>query len=72
MNSEYMHYQADINSMDKLKRVVMRLPSHLQEKWAEESSGLIESRIESELSHLTKFGERRAVVANTAFSKLKG
>ncbi|XP_067030756.1 uncharacterized protein [Acropora muricata] len=72
LNSEHMHYQADINSMDTLKRVVMRLPSHLQAKWAEESSGLIESGIEPEFSHLTKFVERRAVVANTAFGKLVG
>ncbi|KAK2551629.1 hypothetical protein P5673_027396 [Acropora cervicornis] len=72
LNSEHMHYQAGINSMDTLKRVVMRLPSHLQAKWAEESSGLIESGIEPEFSHLTKFVERRAVVANTAFGKLVG
>ena len=72
LNSEHMHYQADINSMDTLKRIVMRLPSHLQAKWAEESSGLIESGIEPEFSHLTKFVERRAVVANTAFGKLVG
>ena len=72
LNSEHMHYQADINSMDTLKRVVMCLPSHLQAKWAEESSGLIESGIEPEFFHLTKFVERRAVVANTAFGKLVG
>ena len=72
LNSEHMHYQADIKSMDTLKRVVMRLPSHLQAKWAEESSGLIESGIEPEFSHLTKFVERRAVVANTVFGKLVG
>ena len=62
LNSEHMHYQADINSMDTLMRVVMRLPSHLQAKWAEESSVLIESGIEPEFSHLTKFVERCAVV----------
>ena len=72
LNSEHLHYQADINSMDTLKRVVMRLPSHLQAKWAEESSGLIESGSEPEFSHLAKFVERRAVVANTAFGKLVG
>ena len=70
LNSEHMHYQADINSMDTLKRVVMCLPSHLQAKW--ESSGLIESGIEPEFSHLTKFVEQRVVVANTAFGKLVG
>ncbi|XP_068756155.1 uncharacterized protein [Montipora capricornis] len=41
-------------------------------KWAEESSRLIESGIEPEFSHLTKFVERRAVVANTVFGKLVG
>ena len=57
LNSEQMRYKADINSMDTLKKVVMRLPSQLQAKWAEESSRLIESG---------------AVVANTAFGKLVG
>ena len=70
LNSEHMCYKADINSMGTLKKVVMRLPSQLQGKWAEESSRLIESGIEPEFSHLTEFVERRAVVANTAFGKL--
>ena len=43
LNSDHMHYKADINSMDTLKRVVMRLPPHLQAKWAEESNKLIEA-----------------------------
>ena len=72
LNSEQMRYKADINSMDTLKKVVMRLPSQLQAKWAEESSRLIKSGIEPEFSHLTEFVERRAVVANTAFGKLVG
>lgn len=72
LNSEHMHYKADINSVDTLKRLVMCLPSHLQVKWAEELSGLIESGIAPEFSHLTKFVERRAVVANTAIGKLVG
>ena len=72
LNSEHMHYKADINSMETLRRVVMRLPPHLQAKWAEESSRLIESGMEPEFSHLAEFGERRAVVANTAFGKLVG
>ena len=32
INSDYMHYKADINSMDMLKKIVMRLPPHLQAK----------------------------------------
>ena len=72
LNSKHMRYKADINSMDTLKKVVMRLLSQLQAKWAEESSRLIESGIEPEFSHLTVFVERRAVVVNTAFGKLVG
>ena len=72
LNSDHMHYKADINSMDMLKRIVMRLPPHLQAKWAEESNKLIEAEIEPEFSHLAGFVERRATVANTAFGKLVG
>ena len=72
LNSEHMHYKADINSMDTLRRVVMRLPPHLQAKWDEESIRLIESGMEPEFSHPTEFVERRAVVANTVFGKLVG
>ena len=72
LNSDHMHYKADINSMDTLKRIVMRLPPHLQAKWAEESNKLIEAEREPEFSHLANFVERRATVANTAFGKLVG
>ena len=72
LNSEHMRYKADINSMDTLRKVVRRLPPHIQAKWAEESSKLIEADIEPEFSHLTDFVEKRAAVANTAFGKLVG
>ena len=72
LNSDHMHYKADIDSMDTLKRVVMRLPPHLQAKWAEESNKLIEAEREPEFSHLADLVERRATVANTAFGKLVG
>ena len=72
LNSDHMHYKADINSMDTLKKIVMRLPPHLQAKWAEESNKLIEAEKEPEFSHLADFVERRATVANTAFGKLVG
>ena len=67
-----MRYKADINSMDTLRKVVMHLPPHIQAKWAEESSKLIEADIEPEFSHLTDFVKKRATVANTAFGKLVG
>ena len=70
LNSEHMRNKADINSMDTLKRIIMRLPPHLQAKWAEESNKLIEAETEPEFSHLACFVEKRATVANTAFGKL--
>ena len=72
LNSDHMHYKADINSMDTLKRIVMRLPPHLQAKRAEESNKLIEAEKEPEFSHLASFVEKRATVANAAFGKLVG
>ena len=72
LNSDHMHYKADINSMDMLKRIVMQLPPHLQAKWAEESNKLIEAEREPEFSHLAGFVERRVTVTNTTFGKLKG
>ena len=72
LNSDHMHYKADNNSMDTLKRIVMRLPPYLQAKWAEESNKLIEADRELQFSHLADFVERRATVANTAFDKLVG
>jgi len=50
----------------------MRLPPHLQAKWAEESNKLIEAETEPDFSHLTGFVEKRATVAFTAFGKLVG
>ena len=35
LNSSEMRYEADINSMDGLTNIVMRLPVHMQAKWAE-------------------------------------
>ena len=72
LNSEHMHYKADINSMDTLKMIVMMLPTHLQAIFAEESNKLIEAWIELEVSHLAGFVEKRATVANTTFGKLVG
>ena len=70
LNPDHMHYKADINSMDTLKRIVMILPPHLPAKWAKESNKLIEAEREPECSHLADFVERRATVANTAFVRL--
>jgi hypothetical protein len=42
MNSMQMNYKVGINSLDTLMKVVKRLPSSLQAKWADVSGKLIQ------------------------------
>ena len=72
LNSSGMRYEADINSMDTLTRIVMRPPVHMQAKWAEESGKLLEMGLQPSFLDLTEFLEKRALVANTEFGKLDG
>lgn len=58
--------------MDTLTKEVTQLPSHLQAKWAEESSKMIEAEIASQFSYLADFVEKGATLANKAFVKLAG
>jgi hypothetical protein len=37
LNSTQLNYKADINAMDTLSKIVKKLPSYLQAKWAERS-----------------------------------
>lgn len=51
LNSDHMHYyKADIDSMDTLKRIVMRLLPHLQAKWTEESNKLMDAELEPDFT----------------------
>ena len=72
LNSAELSYQADINSLDTLKKIVMRLPVHMQAKWADESGKILEMGSEPTFSHLADFLEKRALTANTEFGKLEG
>ena len=72
MNSMQMNYKADINSLDTLMKVVKRLPSYLQAKWADVSGKLIQEEKEPEFEHLVDFVEKYAAIANTTFGKLVG
>ena len=72
LNSDQMGYKSDINAMETLKKIVKRLPPHLQAKWADESGKLIESGGDPLFKHLTEFVEKRAACANTEFGKLVG
>ena len=58
--------------MDTLTKIVMRLPVHMQAKWAEESGKLLEMGLRPSFVDLTEFLEKRALVANTEFGKLVG
>ena len=72
LNSIQMKYEADIDSIDTLKKVVKRLPAYLQTKWAETSSKLIKDEKEPRFSYLANFVEDKASVANTTFGRLVG
>ena len=72
LNSAELSYQADINSLDTLKKIVMRVPVHMQAKWADESGKILEMGSEPTFSHLADFLEKRALIANTEFGKLVG
>ncbi|CAB4009643.1 Hypothetical predicted protein [Paramuricea clavata] len=72
LNSTQLNYKADINAMDTLSKIVKKLPSYLQAKWAERSGTLIGCDIEPEFQHLTEFVEKNASTANTIFGKLVG
>ena len=50
----------------------MRLPVHMQAKWAQESGKLLEMDLQPSFVDLTEFLEKRALVANTEFGKLVG
>ena len=72
LNSSEMRYEADINSMDTLTKIAMRLPVHMQQKWAEESGKLLKMGLQPSFVDLTELLEKRALVANTEFGKLVG
>jgi len=67
-----MHYKADVDSMDILKRIVKWLPPHFQAKWAKESNKLIEAELEPDFTDFAGFVERRPTVGNSVFGKLVG
>ena len=72
LNSSEMRYEADINSVDTLTKIVMCLPIHMQAKWAEKSGKLLEMGLQPSFVDLTEFLEKRALVANNELSKLVG
>ena len=67
-----MGYEADINSSDKLVKIMRRLPIHLQSKWDDTAGQLTLRGIEPTFSHLAKFVEERAMLANTMYGEFVG
>jgi hypothetical protein len=60
LNSTQLNYKADINANGYPSKIVKKLPSYLQAKWAERSGTLIGCDIEPEFQHLTEFVEKNA------------
>ena len=67
-----MGYEADINSSDKLVKIMRRLPIHLQSKWADTAGQLTLRGIQPTFSYLAKFVEERAMLANTMYAEFVG
>ena len=67
-----MGYEADINSSDKLVKIMRRLPVHLQSKWADTAGQLTLRGVEPTFSHLAKFVEERAMLVNTMYGEFVG
>ena len=67
-----MGYEADTNSSDNLVEIVKRPPLHLQSKWVNEAGNLTLTGIESTFSHLGKFLEGKAMLANTMYGEIVG
>ena len=64
-----MSYSADMNNSQNMLRIVRRMPMHMRTKWADRADSIIESGSEPNFSHLTRFIEQRARVANTMYGK---
>ena len=53
LNFSEMRYEADINSMDTLTKIVVRLLVHMRAKWAEESGKLLKMGLQLSFVNLT-------------------
>ncbi|GAA53279.1 protein disulfide-isomerase, partial [Clonorchis sinensis] len=62
-----MHYTADLNCSTNLKRIVERLPRHLQQRWAEAADDILRSGSEPEFDHLVSFLDRSVSIASNCY-----
>ncbi|GAA52646.1 protein disulfide-isomerase [Clonorchis sinensis] len=62
-----MHYTADLNCSTNLKRIVERLPRHLQQSWAEVADDILRSGSEPEFDHLVSFLDRSVSIASNCY-----
>ncbi|CAM1324796.1 Uncharacterised protein r2_g3366 [Pycnogonum litorale] len=61
---------SDLNSIAYLKRIVQKLPFHLQSKWAEKAEQLMSEDAYPSFSDVAHFVEHQANVANGIFGQL--
>ena len=61
-------FNSDINNTDNLKRIVSRLPVHVQGRWADKADMLLQEEMrEPDFSDLSKFIKKRARVASSVY-----
>ncbi|GAA49747.1 protein disulfide-isomerase [Clonorchis sinensis] len=65
-----MGYTADLNCSTNLKRIVMRLPRHLQREWAKVADNILYEQKEPSFRQLNQFLERTLSAATNVYGQL--
>ncbi|GAA48388.1 hypothetical protein CLF_101544 [Clonorchis sinensis] len=65
-----MGYTADLNCSTNLKRIVMRLPRHLQREWAKVADNILYEQKEPSFRQLNQFLERNLSAATNVYGQL--
>ena len=64
-----LQFTSDMDASDTLRQIVKRLPYHIQGKWVEKATELVEVGQEPRFADLVTFVEARARVASTMFGR---
>lgn len=64
-----MNYTADLNCTTNLKRIVARLPRHLQQRWAELADDTLQEGAEPSFRQLISFLEKRLSISSNCYGQ---
>jgi len=67
-----MGYEANVNNLDNLIKVLKHLPVHLQSKWADRASSLTLPGTEPTFMDLAGFVDEKTLLANTMYGRIVG